>query len=411
MGRDFPEDFLWGSGTSGYVVEGGNDNADWHAWERKPGTTAAEVCGIAIDHYRRFDEDFALLGSLGQSAHRFSVEWSRIEPSPGEFDEAELAHYEEVLHSLHRHGLTPVMTLYHFVVPQWFADRGGWLAPDALDLFSRYTQVVGCRLGHLAPYVCTVNEPQVLSWVAHAIGHFPPGRQDLYEAARVNAILAAAHRRAVAVLRTTTPEAKVGTCLAIPAIEPLCADTPGDVTAARYLDDFFATTHLDDLSRGGDVGDWVGLQYYTRLRMSERTWPRAAPVPEGVPTTQMGWDIHPEGFGRTIRRVAAATGLPVIVTENGIATDDDAERLHYLREHLEQVRDALADGVDVRGYLHFSSFDAFEWAHGFGPRFGLVGIDRDDDLRRVVRPSAEAYARLIRTGRLDALTLPDPSLA
>lgn len=405
--RDFPPDFLWGSVTSGYVVEGGNDRADWYTWERTPGAPVAEVCGIGIDHYHRFEDDFALLASLGQNAHRFSLEWSRIEPAAGEFDEAELAHYEAVLTSLHRHGMTPFVTLYHFVLPQWFADRGGWLADDALDLFERFVTVVGRRLGSLMPFVCTVNEPQVLAWGCYHTGHGPPGHTDFHEAKRVNEVLAAAHRRGVRALRATAPHAQVGVCLALPVFEPLRADDPADVEATRKKEEFWFGAHLDDLSRGGDPGDWVGVQYYSRYLQDASQWPGSAAVPEGVPTTQMGWVVYPEGLSLVVKQ-AADTGLPVYVTENGIATTDDDERVRFLGSHLREVADLLAAGVDVRGYLHFAAFDTFEWGHGYGPTFGLIGIDRDDDLRRVVRPSAQAYGRVIRSGRLEALVAGDP---
>src|SRR5689334_5577391 len=167
---EFPTDFYWGSATAAHQVEGGNTNNDWWAWEHTPGSAAVESSGDAIDHYHRYDADFALLASLGQNAHRFSLEWSRIEPAPGEFSQAALDHYMRVLESLATHGLTALMTLYHFTLPRWFAERGGWLAEDAVDLFGRYVERVAGAVGDLSPYFCTVNEPQIQALMAHGRG-------------------------------------------------------------------------------------------------------------------------------------------------------------------------------------------------------------------------------------------------
>lgn len=399
---DFPADFLWGSGTAAHQVEGGNTNNDWWDWEHDPSSPAVAASGDAIDHYHRYQQDFALLASLGQNAHRFSLEWSRIEPAPGEFSRAALDHYARVLDSLADNGLTSFTTLYHFTLPRWFAQRGGWLAPDAVERFGRYVERVAQHLGDRLQYACTVNEPQIVALMAYGRGKFPPGHTDLGEAAHVNGVLMQAHRTATEVLRSGPGRPKVGTCLQLPHIEPLDPENEGDVATAGGLKGLLVDSHLADLRDGGDVGDWVGVQYYTRIRVDSTASNIVAPAPEGAETTQLGWEVFPEGLGHSVR-AAAGTGLPVIVTENGIATDDDAQRVRFLRSHLGVLRDALADGVDLRGYLHWTSFDNFEWSEGYHPTFGLVGIDRDDELRRVVRPSAVLLGEVARTCSLDGL--------
>jgi beta-glucosidase len=220
----FPPDFLWGSATAAHQVEGGNTGNDWWDWEHAPGSPTVEPSGDAIDQWHRYPDDIALLAALGQNAHRFSLEWSRIEPAEGEFSSAALDHYARVLECLARHDLTAFATLYHFTLPRWFAARGGWLAPDALDLFGRYVERVSDALGDLIPCACTVNEPQVVASQGHAVGQFPPGRQDLAEATRVNAVLAQAHRAATAALRAGRGSPHVGTCLQLPLAEPLRPD-------------------------------------------------------------------------------------------------------------------------------------------------------------------------------------------
>ena len=400
--RDFPDDFFWGSATAAHQVEGGNTNSDWWQWEHTPGSTTVEPSGDGIDHWHRYDDDFALLAALGQNAHRLSLEWSRIEPAEGEFSRATLDHYARVLERLAHHGLTAFATLYHFTLPQWFAARGGWLADDALDVFGRYVEKVAHTLGDLIPYACTINEPQIVALQGYWRGSFPPGRRNMEEALRVNSILAAAHRTATASLRSGSGRPKIGTCLQLPCIEALRADSADDIAAADIARTAMVDFHIDDLRRGGDVGDFVGLQYYTRIQV-DSTSPGFIAAPAGeAETTQMGWEVYPEGFGRMLRRVAEA-GLPIVVTENGIATADDSQRIRFLAAHLRQLKQAMDAGVDVRGYLYWSSFDNFEWAHGYGPTFGLIAIDRDDHYRRVVRPSAVAYGTVARSGSLDVL--------
>ena len=400
---DFPADFFWGSATAAHQVEGWNTNNDWWDWEHTPGSAAVESSGDGIDQWHRYDEDFALLASLGQNAHRFSLEWSRIEPAEGEYSRAALDHYKRVLESLHGHGLTPFTTLYHFTLPRWFAQRGGWLAPDALGLFGRYVEKVASTLGDLMPYVCTVNEPQIVSLLAYATGEFPPGEHDFEKAGRANQVLAGAHRAAVAAMRSGQGSPQVGTCLQLPPVEPLRSADQADRAAAARMRSFLVDTHLDDLRAGGDVGDFVGLQYYTRARVDASSPKLLAPAPEGTEVSQIGWEVYPAGFGQMLRYLGQV-GLPIVVTENGIATTEDAQRVRYLDTHLRELRAAMDDGVDVRGYFHWSSFDNFEWGKGCAPLFGMIGIDRENDLRRVVRPSAVVYGELARTGSLKAMS-------
>jgi beta-glucosidase len=396
---DFPPDFLWGSATAAHQVEGGNTNNDWWAWEHAKGTLAAEPSGDAIDHFHRYDDDFALLASLGQNAHRISLEWSRIEPAPGEFSAAALAHYRRVLDSLARHGLTSFVTLYHKTLPRWFSDRGGWLSPDAVERFERYVEVVAAALGDRIAYACTINEPQIVAVFAHATGQFPPALNDTEAAAQVNKTLMLAHRRAVQVLRLGPGASRVGVCLQLAPMQTARPNDDADTAATAWLQHVMTDSHIDELASGGDVGDFVGLQYYTRATIDSRLPELIAPAPAGVETTEMGWEVYPAGFGAMLRR-AADTGLPVVVTENGLATTDDSQRVRFLASHLAELKQAIDEGTDVRGYLHWSAFDNFEWNRGYRPTFGLIGIDRADGLRRVVRPSAVAYGRVARTGNL-----------
>lgn len=398
---DFPSGFLWGSATAAHQVEGGNTNNNFWAFEQVAGSSVKEPSGDAIDHWNRFDDDFALLAALGQNAHRFSLEWSRIEPAKGQFSQAALDHYKRVLDSLHRHGLTPFATLHHFTLPQWLAEEGGWQSPDALDLFGRYAERIATSIGDLVPYVGTINEPSIASSSAYLAGTHPPGVKDLEQARQVNLTLAAAHRTGVAAMRTGLGKPMVGTCLSMPYIEPLRQDDEADVATAAKLRGFLIETHLDDLRAAGDPGDFIGVQYYARDRADATSATMAAPAPESAEISDMGWEVFPEGLGHVLREVAEV-GLPVIVTENGISTRDDNQRVRYLASHLQELKATLDGGVDVRGYFHWSAFDNYEWG-SYDPHFGLIGIDRDNGLRRIVRPSATYYGEVSRTGSLAAL--------
>lgn len=394
MERDFPDGFLWGTSTAAHQVEGGNVNNDWWAWEHTPGSTAIEPSGDAIDQYHRYAADFDLLAGLGHNAHRFSLEWSRIEPAPGEWSQAAIDHYLRVLDALARVGLTAFTTLHHFTVPGWFADRGGWAAPDAVDLFARYVERIAPHIRDRTPYVCTVNEPQIVALFGYLLGYHPPGLRNPHLWHRVTRALIGAHEAAVDILAGGP---QTGVSLQMPDLQPARGDDPGCVAATEGLEREMIDVYLEDAK-----GDFVGVQYYTRMRVDPAHPNYFAPAPPDAPLTQMGWELNPDGLRKTLHKAARA-GKPIVVTENGVATDEDTERVDYLDSHLAAVRAAMREGVDVRGYTYWSAFDNFEWAEGYRPLFGLVGIDRAGGLARQVRPSAHAFGRVARTGRLAAL--------
>ncbi|GAA1869687.1 glycoside hydrolase family 1 protein [Asanoa iriomotensis] len=397
---DFPADFHWGAATAAHQVEGGNVNCDWWDFEHDPGSAAVESSGDAIDHYHRYAEDFVLLHSLGHNTHRLSVEWSRIEPAAGEFSVAALAHYRRVLTALLDVGLTPFATLHHFTLPRWFAARGGWLAPDAVEVFGRYCREVAAALGDLMPFVCTINEPQMVALHGYLEGYHPPAVANPALWKRVGGVLVDAHHEAVNAIRAVAPTASPGLCVQLPLLAPI-RDDPACHALHELMQYEIVDRYLDGLT-----GDWLGVQYYRKqwVDPGSPTW-FAAPPPEFA-LTQMGWAVHPDGLRQVLHHAAKRTGLPLFVTENGIATGDDRERIDYIEGHLRAVAQALAEGVDVRGYLHWSAFDNFEWSEGYRPTFGLVAVDRADDFARVPKPSAYALARVAATGRLAALREP-----
>jgi beta-glucosidase len=403
---EFPADFLWGAATAAHQVEGGNVNNDWWDFEHTPGSAARESSIDGIDHFHRYAEDFALLRSLGHNAHRLSLEWSRIEPAPGEFSRAALGHYRRVLASLADHGLTGFVTLQHFTLPRWFAAQGGWLGPDAVDRFARYCERVGTELGDLMPFVCTINEPQMLALHGYLEGYHPPGITNAILWTRVGPKLLAAHRAAVGAIRGSSAGSSTGLVVQLPLLAP-ARDDPTCRAFNRTMRAEIIDLYLDGLT-GPDRGDWLGVQYYRKQWVDPAIPTLFADPPADAQRSQLGWTVHPDGLRQMLHR-AAGTGLPLYVTENGIATEDDTERVSYLESHLAAVAQALAEGVDVRGYLHWSAFDNFEWSEGYRPKFGLIAVDRDHNFARTPKPSAHALARVASTGRLDALR--EPGLA
>jgi beta-glucosidase len=397
---DFPADFLWGAATSAHQVEGGNTNNDWWDFEHLPGSAARESSRDGIDHYHRYAEDFTLLRSLGHNAHRLSLEWSRIEPAPGEFSRSAVAHYRTVLTTLAEAGLTAFVTLHHFTLPRWFAARGGWLGSDALPTFSRYCRHVVEQLGDLMPFVCTINEPQMVALHGYLEGYHPPGITNPTLWQRVGRVLLDAHHAAVRAVRETTDRSLTGLAVQLPLLEPI-RDDEATHALHRLVQREIVDLYLAGLT-GTDRGDWLGVQYYRRQWVDPASPTHFADPPDGLATTQMGWAVYPDGLRHMLHQ-AAKVGLPLYVTENGIATENDDERIDYLETHLTAVAQALREGVDVRGYLHWSAFDNFEWAEGYRPKFGLVGIDHDQDFARVPKPSAHAFARVATSGRLSTI--------
>jgi beta-glucosidase len=400
----FPERFLWGAATAAHQVEGGNVNADLWPSEWAPGSRFAEPSGDACDHYHRYPDDIATLAGLGLNAYRFGVEWARVEPEEGFFSRAALDHYRRMVATCLEHGVTPVVTYNHFTTPRWFAADGGWNSPAAVDRFARYAGRVTEHLGDLVPWVCTLNEPNVISMMVH-LGMVPAaardeslglGDTDAASTPRSGGswpvpdieVMANAHRKAVEAIKSGPGDVGVGWTLALIDLQP-AAGGEERWAAARQ------GSELDWLEVSRD-DDFVGVQVYSR----ERIGPGGAlPVPDGVPTTQTGWEIYPDALDHSVRLAAAYAGVPILVTENGIATADDEARIAYMRAALDGLADCVAEGIDVRGYLHWSLLDNFEWTSGFAMTFGLLGVDRTT-FARTVKPSARWLGEVARANRL-----------
>jgi len=381
MAPAFPAGFLWGAAVGAHQVEGGNTNSDWWWWEHAPGTPCVEPSGDACDFYHRYRDDIAMLAGFGLNAFRFGIEWSRIEPAEGEFSVAQLDHYRRMLEACHEHGVTPILTFHHFTVPRWLHEAGGLASERFAGLFERYCDRAARALGDLIGCACTINEPQGLGWSGWVSGINPPGiKGDERTARRVSENLLEAHRLAAPAVRAHT-KAPVGVTLALPDLQYENGASPGHsgIEVESGVNDEFFELARDD--------DFIGVQTYTRIRIG-RDGPREPAETDEV--TQMGYEYYPRALGGAIRRAWKSTGgrIPILVTENGIATTNDERRIAFMAEALDEVQKCLAEGIDVRSYIHWSLLDNFEWGFGYGPRFGLVAVDRET-FARDPKPSAK----------------------
>ena len=420
----FPKTFLWGAATSSHQVEGMNTHNDWWEWEQKG--KVKEPSGKACDHWDRFREDFKLAKSLHHNAHRFSLEWSRVEPEEGKFSEEALSHYREVIRSLRENGLEPVVTLNHFTVPLWFASEGGWLSSRSPELFSRYVKKTVESLGGEVRYWITLNEPVVYVFKSYLMGEWPPGERSYEKGFRVLSHLLKGHVLAYDAIKGVTGgatgrAAQVGVAKHVVIFNACSPKSWQDRFSVWMRNLMFNHLFIKALIRGrifypglfhvrlprARTLDFIGLNYYTRdfvhnegFRMPEIfgdlcTLKHHREVGK---RNSLGWEIFPEGLHRLVKEFSRYR-LPLLITENGICTDSDEERFEFIKKHLVWLGRAVQEGAPVIGYLYWSLLDNFEWEEGFGPRFGLTEVDYRTQVRRV-RESAVRFGEICRTGRL-----------
>ncbi|MEV5354871.1 family 1 glycosylhydrolase [Streptomyces sp. NPDC052693] len=390
--------FFWGASTSPHQVEGNNTNSDW--WVREHRAPGMERSGDACDSYHRYAEDMRLLADAGLNAYRFGIEWARVEPAEGHVSRAELAHYRRMIDTALGLGLTPVVTLHHFTHPRWFAEDGGWTHERAVDRFASYVRAATAILDGVE-WVCTLNEPNMLAlmvtmshaartgeakkWLSPTVeGAARPVLPDPDPA--VGRRLAEAHHAARDLLRQHTG-AKAGWTVACQALTA----TPGNearLEELRYVrEDFYLEAARKD--------DFIGVQSYSGQEVDENG---VVPHPQGPGTTLTGNAYRPDAIGIAVRHAWKVTDhTPVLVTENGIATADDDRRIAYTSEALGHLFETVDEGVDVRGYLHWSALDNFEWGH-WEPTFGLIAVDRETFERRP-KPSLKWLGEVARRGR------------
>ncbi|MCX6150730.1 MAG: family 1 glycosylhydrolase [Ignavibacteriales bacterium] len=415
--------FLWGSATSAHQVEGYCTNNNWTIFEDavdekgKPRIFNNQKAGAASDHWNRYKEDIQLMKKIGLNAYRFSVEWSKIEPEEGKFDESVLDHYEKVVDELRANGIEPMITLHHFTNPIWFEKQGAFLQDNSPKVFARFAEKVFKRLRKKVKLWCTINEPTVYAFNGYFFGEFPPAEKDPQKAVRVFRNLLLAHTEAYLAIKKIDVDAQVGIATAIYAFDPSIQWNLFDVLASYYANENMNEVVLNFLSNGefdfyipglvkekyeSDVMntfDFIGLNYYTRFVVhynpfSGKTIQEVKENSRGD-TTDMGWEIYPEGFYRSLKLINSFTNKPIYITENGIADDSDVKRPKFIKDHLRVMNKAIAEGINVKGYFYWTLMDNFEWAKGFSKRFGLYSVDFNTQERKL-RNGSLAYPEMIK---------------
>jgi len=379
----FPDAFLWGTATSGYQIEGGDANTDWYRFERDPESGTAEPCGDACDSWNRYEEDLDIIQSLGLNAYRFSIEWSRIEPTKGEISQSALEHYRDVIAGCRRRSILPVVTLHHFTLPLWVADAGGFESPEIVKWIGNYAKVVGEALGDGIGIACTVNEPNIVALMGYLMASFPPKVSSWERFVDVNRVMRACHVAMRDALRAGPGNYPIGFALSMQEYEA--------VDGGDDLVNSLRQEMEDEYLRSCSGDDFIGVQCYTKIIID------ANGLVENFDgeRTEMGYLFWPRCVEYTVRRAAQFTDLPIIVTENGIGTNDDDQRIRYLLEALKGLKEVQDEGVDVRGYFQWSLLDNFEWTFGYRPKFGIVAVDRTT-FARSPKPSAQWYGEAAR---------------
>lgn len=398
-------DFLWGAAGAAYQVEGNNIGSDIWVLEHLKPTMFKEISGDAADSYHRYADDIALAASLGLNTYRFSIEWSRIEPEPGQISHAAIAYYRRLLETIRRHGMTPFVTYNHFTIPIWFAASGGFTHIDGIAAFVRFSTLITERLGDLFDYTVTFNEPNLWAQLAWSPGY--PRLRAAFDAASAAAatsigrqqfasptlsnwtvqqpIMIEAHLRAYDAIKTASKgRMAVGFTLSLPdERDPDHGPSGRERKLGDYVYPWLDAQH-----------DFVGVQNYTYNLVGPDS---DLPPPSGVELTQMGYPLAPETLGNVLRMVASRTKKPLFVTEHGCAVDDDSRRIHMIDHGLKGLYDCLRDGIDIRGYIHWSLLDNYEWFYGYAPKFGLVAVDRTT-FQRTPKGSAYHLGKIARQG-------------
>ena len=415
----FPKGFMIGAATAAHQVEGNNVHSDYWIQEHLPHTSFTEPSGEACDHYNRYEEDIKLLAGAGLNTYRFSVEWARIEPEEGQFDEREIEHYRDVIRCCKANGVEPIVTLLHFTSPAWLIRKGGWEAESTVEYFRRYAAYVTEKLGAELNYICTINEANMglqlaaiskrfmlmaeqakkaaASGAKKAEGtvqvgmNFEKMMENMKFAAMENAqafgtpqpqifvssrttegdaLVFRAHQAAKAAIKAIYPNIKVGITL---SMHDLQAIPGGERFAEAAWDEEFKhyLPYIQD-------DDFLGVQNYTRTQYGPAG---QLPAPEGAELTQMDYEFYPEALEHVLRRVYEDFKGDLIVTENGVAVSDDSRRVEFIRRALQGVENCVNDGLPVKGYMHWSLMDNFEWQKGFSMTFGLIAVERATQTR------------------------------
>lgn len=373
MKLKFPKNFYWGTATSAYQVEGGIRN-DW--------TQAGEKynAGKACDHYNRYEKDFDLAKKMNNNAHRFSIEWARIEPKDGEFDQKEIEHYREVILTLRKKGIEPFVTLYHWTLPNWFVEKGHWLNLGASQYFERYVEKIVSEYKDLVKFWITINEPNIYTSHSFLRGNWPPFKKSFFATQNALKSLSEAHKKAYKKIHKISPKAKVG----------IAKNNNNFKGVLRFFSDYYWNHQF--LQGIKKHQDFIGLNYYFSTSLFDQLLTRGE-------LSDLKWGIRPKGIYSVLKDLKKYN-KPIYITENGLADAQDKKREKFIINHLKYIHKAIKDKVDVKGYFHWSLLDNFEWDKGFDPRFGLIKIDYKT-FKRIPRPSSKTYAKICKNNTIN----------
>jgi beta-glucosidase len=397
---NFPKDFLWGTSTSAYQVEGGNHN-DWTEWERtearlkkleKNGKNPADfICGRAGDFYHRYEADFNLAKGMNNNAIRIGLEWSRLEPSKGVWNVEAVQYYRRVLTAAKERGLTTVVTLWHWTNPLWLVEEGGWENKNVIKYFSEYVSLIVKELGGLIDYWVVLNEPMMYVFGAYISRRHPPQKFSLFKAEKNINNLIGAYDQTYDLIHKHFPNAQVGVTNMLNYFEPAHIWNPVESAIAKLLDFYWNQRIVKKTLKC----DYLGMNYYFHDRI---VWYPPFKHNKNKWVNDKGWEIYPEGIYHVLKYLSKY-GKPIFIMENGVADDADSSRSEFIKEHLRYVHRAIEEGADVRGYFYWSLLDNFEWAWGWSPKFGLYKVDRNT-LERTPRPSAAYYRNVCKNNGL-----------
>lgn len=409
----FPDQFFWGASTASHQVEGDNQN-QWSVWEQENAKELAQlahqrlsylpnwneikeqaekpenyVSGKGVEHYKRYKQDFDLLDELNLNSFRFGVEWSRLEPEPGKWNAEAFAHYKRYIAELRRRNIEPFLNIWHWTVPTWFADEGGFAKRANLRYFDRFVQKIADELLDDVTYVITLNEPNVYASFSYLTGEWTPQKKNPLTFMKVYWNLTRAHRRAYRILKQAKPHLQVGLASQLANMQAKRPHSVMDGLSTKWMRYFWNWWFLNRVRR---YQDFVGFNYYFTdyyTKLVKRSNPE-------VPVSDLGWYMEPEGLYPILLRLWSHYKKPIFVTENGVADQDDQYRRWWLEETIVAMERALSEGVDIRGYFYWSLLDNFEWKYGWWPKFGLVEVDRENGMKRTIRPSAKWFAEKIK---------------
>jgi len=410
----FPKNFYWGASTASHQVEGGTVN-QWSEWELAHAAELAKtarqrlahdvadwssikvqaqdpnnyVSGKGVDHYRRYGEDFDIAKKMSLNAFRFGIEWSRIEPEPGVWDEEAIAHYHDYIDELKARGLEPFLNIWHWTMPTWFTDMGGLEKQNNLRYWRRFVQKIADEYGAKLKYVITINEPNVYATFSYITREWVPQVRKPITFMRVYYNLVLAHRQAYRILKKKNPKIQVGIATQLANMQAKRPHNVFDEFATSWMRYVWNWWFVNRIRR---TQDFVGFNYY--FTDYYRGFRRVNP---STPLNDLGWYMEPRGLYPLLTRVWAHYKKPIFITENGTADSNDIYRKWWIEETIVAMERAISEGVDLRGYFHWSLLDNFEWKYGWWPKFGLVSVDREHGMKRTIRPSALWFSQKIKT--------------